>query len=317
MKLMISTVSSAPKKVQMKDWKVSSNLLNDLKLNDNEVENGHPSDKKFFEFTQKLLNAPECSADNSTMYSFLGSHRISDKMCADCVEAISGTCVETIGIERSFKVLEMFEILPCNGTDISQMLRRKLDSPRIRGSIGDDQIDRLLLNHKVLEKSIGYTFKDRAYLLQALTSPSYVENNYTPCYQKLEFLGDAVLDFLIIAYTKERCVQMDPGQLTDLRSALVNNVTLACLCVRYKIHEHILCQNETLNKSISRFSDFQHKNNNKIGDHVEFLMDDKDKECKMAEHVEVPKILADVFEAIIGAVFLDSGCNLEVYLFTS
>ena len=44
-----------------------------------------------------------------------------------------------------------------------------------------------------LEKSIGYKFYDISYLLQAFTHASYQPNRLTDCYQRLEFLGDAVL----------------------------------------------------------------------------------------------------------------------------
>ena len=44
-------------------------------------------------------------------------------------------------------------------------------------------------------------FKDRSYLLQAFAHASYYPNRLTDCYQRLEFLGDAVLDYLITRYT--------------------------------------------------------------------------------------------------------------------
>ena len=47
-------------------------------------------------------------------------------------------------------------------------------------------------------------FKDRSYLLQAFAHASYYPNRLTDCYQRLEFLGDAVLDYLITRYTLSR-----------------------------------------------------------------------------------------------------------------
>lgn len=287
-------------------------LLYKLEVNQDELENGYPSDEKFFDFVQRFLNEPENSGHDSSMQNFLGLQSLSDKTCADCIEAILGTCVKTVGIERTFKVLEMFEIVPRNGMDVTKMLQRKLRSPRIRTNISNDEVDYFLVNYKKLEKSIDYTFNDRAYLLQALTHPSYPTNRVTGCYQQLEFLGDAVLDFLITAYIAERCPFMNPGQLTDLRSALVNNITLACLCVRYNIHAYILYQNAQLNEAIGRFVDYQHNQKNEVTDHVELLIEETDVECKMAEYTDVPKALGDVFEAIIGGIFLDSGNDLEV-----
>lgn len=291
---------------------MTPDLLHKLKLTDNELEQCQLDANTYAAFVKYFLDDNYIGGEDSPMQSFLGMQRMSDKTCADCVEAILGTCVKTIGIERTFKVLEMLGILPSNGNDISRMLHTKLQSPRIRTNIRDHEVDYFLPNYKKLETSIGYTFKDRAYLLQALTHPSYPTNRVTGCYQQLEFLGDAVLDFLITAYISERCPNMDPGQLTDLRSALVNNVTLACLCVRYNIHVHILSQNAMLKESIDRFVDFQRKYNHEVTDHVELLMEESDVKCKMAEYTDVPKTLGDVLEAIIGGIFLDSGNNLEV-----
>lgn len=297
----------------MKEYEITPDLLYKLVLTKNELEGGHLKKETCIEYIQKFSDESNLGGEDSSMQNFLGKQRMSDKTCADCIEAILGTCVKTVGIERTFKVLEMLCILPTSdGIDISQMLRVKLKSPRIRTNIRDREVDDFLANRKKLENSIGYTFKDRAYLLQALTHPSYPTNRVTGCYQQLEFLGDAVLDFLITAYTFERCPNMDPGQLTDLRSALVNNVTLACLCVRYNIHVHILSQNAMLTESINRFVDFQSKYKHEVTDHVELLMTEKDVNCKMAEYTDVPKTLGDVFEAIIGGIFLDSGNDLEV-----
>ncbi|CAF5048596.1 unnamed protein product, partial [Rotaria magnacalcarata] len=52
---------------------------------------------------------------------------------------------------------------------------------------------------------------------------SYSYNTITDCYQRLEFLGDAVLDYVITRYLYEHPKRHSPGELTDLRSALVNN----------------------------------------------------------------------------------------------
>lgn len=297
----------------MKEYNVTPDLLYKLILSKNELEAGEVSNANLLAYIQKFMNDAFVGGDESSMQNFLGKQRMSDKTCADCVEAILGTCVKSIGVERTFKVLQMLDILPKkDGIDISTMLQQKLKSPRIRTNISDYEIDNFLANYQKLEKSIGYTFKDRAYLLQALTHPSYPTNRVTGCYQQLEFLGDAVLDFLITAYIFERCPHMDPGQLTDLRSALVNNVTLACLCVRYNIHGHILSQSAVLTESVNRFVDFQRKHNHDVADHVELLMEEQDVKCKMADYVDVPKTLGDVFEAIIGGIFLDSGNDLEV-----
>lgn len=297
----------------MREINASPQTLYKLDVSSEEFFHGELTTENLGTFFQHFLSNSNLLGEGveSSMQNFLGLQRVADKTAADCVEAILGACIKSIGIQRTFKVLEYFNILPkrTNSTDIARMLDVKLQSPRIRTNISDKDVDEFLTNYQKLQENIGYEFKDRAYLLQALTHPSYPTNRITGCYQQLEFLGDAVLDFLISAYIFERCPEMDPGKLTDLRSALVNNVTLACLCVRYNIHLYILAQNAALTESIARFTEFQAKHKHEVTDHVQLLMEEGESP-KMAEYVEVPKTLGDIFEALIGGIFLDSGNDL-------
>ena len=51
-----------------------------------------------------------------------------------------------------------------------------------------------------VEQILGYSFKEKSFLLQALTHASYTSNELTESYERLEFLGDAVLDYLVTAH---------------------------------------------------------------------------------------------------------------------
>lgn len=67
-------------------------------------------------------------------------------------------------------------------------------SPLIRNvSNPDVELEQLLAGYEEFEQNIGYRFNDRSYLLQAMTHASYSPNRISDCYQRLEFLGDAVL----------------------------------------------------------------------------------------------------------------------------
>jgi endoribonuclease Dicer len=100
---------------------------------------------------------------------------------------------------------------------------------------------------------------------------------------------------------------MNPGKLTDLRSALVNNITLACLVVRQKIHKFLKAESRTLFETIKKFVEYQEMQNHKITDDV-ILLNNEEDSCS-AEAVNVPKVLGDIFESIIGAVYLDSSLS--------
>lgn len=262
------------------------------------------STKRIEEFLAAYIGQTVSKDTNMPMFSFLDQQRVADKTIADAIEATLGACVASFGIERSFNVLKFFGIFPPKA-DYTQLLHHRFTQPRLRSNIKQRDIDGLLPNYQQLERNLGYTFRDRAYLLQALTHPSFPTNSVTGCYQQLEFLGDAVLDMLVTAYIFERCPEMQQGKLTDLRSALVNNNTLACLCVRNQFHRYILSQNALLAEKIDHFAQFQRSHKHVITEQVLLLIGNED--VPMGEYIDVPKALGDVVEALIGAVFLDSG----------
>jgi endoribonuclease Dicer len=92
-----------------------------------------------------------------------------------------------------------------------------------------------------LEMLLDYRFNNKGLLVQALTHAS-CERSCGACYQRLEFLGDAALDFSITKHYFETSAQekRDPGKLTDLRSAAVNNEHFAQVAVRHKLYNHLL-----------------------------------------------------------------------------
>jgi ribonuclease-3 len=85
-------------------------------------------------------------------------------------------------------------------------------------------------HEKALEKRLGITFADRDLLYQALTHPSAVNEDpqaFSSSNQRLEFLGDACIDFVVASELYRRLPQMQEGDLTELRSAIVRDETLA------------------------------------------------------------------------------------------
>lgn len=119
------------------------------------------------------------------------------------------------------------------------------------------------------EKYLGYLFKNAALLAQALTHRSFSANNN----ERLEFLGDSVLNFIIAHQLYNRFNKLPEGDLSRLRAALVKESTLSEIALSLNIGESL-----------------------KLGEG----------ELKSAGWKR-PSILADALEAIVGAVYLDGG----------
>jgi ribonuclease-3 len=120
-----------------------------------------------------------------------------------------------------------------------------------------------------LDKTLHYRFQDASLLLQALTHRSASGANN----ERLEFLGDAVLDFVISDAVFKRRPDADEGDLSKLRASLVKDTSLAKLAADLGIGKHLVLGS----------------GERKTGGHRR------------------ESILADALEAIFGAVFLDSG----------
>lgn len=129
------------------------------------------------------------------------------------------------------------------------------------------------MNYQMLEQAIGHTFADIALLDLAMTHPSYALAHKCKDNQRLEFLGDAVLEICVSRVLYHKFPKLREGQLTRKRAALVCEANLARAAKRLKLGG--------------------------------FLKLDKGEEIVGGR--ENPSILADTMEAVIAAVYLDAG----------
>ncbi|XP_053212682.1 endoribonuclease Dicer-like [Panonychus citri] len=244
---------------------------------------------------------------------------IPDKSIADCVEALIGAYLISCGPRGALLFMRWLGVMVMDDVQEPQPetgLWRWLNpiKPPLFPNAPQDDLDKLYLSYGLdrFEKQIiQYEFKDKAYLVQAFTHNSFSDNRVTDCYQRLEFLGDAVLDFLITRHLFDDPRQHSPGVLTDLRSALANNTFFASLAVEYEFHKYLMYKTADLHKVIARFVE-HHASNGKLRDpSALLLLRSEDDDCQQPEDIEVPKALGDVFESVAGAIYLDSGFSLD------
>ena len=128
-----------------------------------------------------------------------------------------------------------------------------------------------------LERNMGYEFKDVSLLKTALTHSSYANEagKGTKYNERLEFLGDSVLSLIVSEYLFEAFPNMPEGELTKLRAALVCEKSLANFSQKLGVGDFLLLGNGEENS----------------GGRTR------------------PSILADAFEAVLAALYLDSDMN--------
>lgn len=287
--------------------KLSPTVLFNLKLTDTEQMEGKINESTLASFQEKLLESIEEEDITVSANAYLVSQQVvADKTVADAVEAIIGVYIKNCGVTAGIRLLSWLGVME-EDVLTEQVLTAPSPDPRVsQNGSGTHH----LVAPSELEAILNYKFRNRCYLLQALTHSTYSVNTVTRSYQRLEFLGDAIIDFLVTAHIYEKCGDsLTPGDLTDLRSALVNNITLASIVARYGIHKFLLLRSAKLNELITKFLIQQENHNFAVGDDVLLLIEER--ECNAAENVDVPKVLGDVFESIVGAIYLDCGKNLN------
>ncbi|MEJ5228138.1 ribonuclease III family protein [Thermodesulfovibrio sp.] len=130
-----------------------------------------------------------------------------------------------------------------------------------------------LENFQEIESILGYHFKNPHFLFQALTHSSYANENYLPSNERLEFLGDIILGFVVSEYLFNLTPELDEAEMSKIRAFLISRKFLAMLSRRLFIGRFIF-----------------------LG-----------KGEKLSGGFDKESILANTMEAIIGAIYLDGG----------
>nr|XP_023020794.1 endoribonuclease Dicer-like [Leptinotarsa decemlineata] len=288
---------------------VSIDVLDGLRFSREEQVTGVLTESSL----RNILNEDSSAENDEDRYAslgpLLGSQYVGDKYVADVVEALLGACFSCAGFRGGIKFMEWMGIIPLS-ENFENFLKQAPQDPVLKKDTSSEDIDYHIPHWREIEEILGYNFRNRAYLLQALTHASYTPNRITRSYEKLEFLGDAVLDFLITCYIYESCGNLNPGQMTDLRSALVNNNTFASLVVRNGLHKFLLMISSKLQGLIDKFVSLMEKKDYEVDDEILILLEDE--EYRLGETVDVPKVLGDIFEAIAGAIYLDCDKDLGI-----
>lgn len=226
-------------------------------------------------------------------HSFVLSRKgqpVAGKTVADLVEASIGAIYLVGGVEEGLRWMRGVGLIDLEGDLVEDPLgamgRLLVDpadkmpaksafvEPLDHNQISPDSHD---LEALILD-TLDYKFKHPQLLVTAFTHSTI---DPTHCNERLEWLGDAILDWHVTRHLYTHCPWMSPYDLTEARKACVNNVTLAGLTIKLGWHVHL-----------------------KHGRRESFL-EEVEKHLADASAVPPPKSVSDLLEAVIGAVFLD------------
>ncbi|KAL0722477.1 hypothetical protein Bca4012_037076 [Brassica carinata] len=206
------------------------------------------------------------------------------KSVSDCAEALIGAYYVSGGLTAALHMMKWL------GVDVGfdrELVNEAINRVSLRCYIPKD--DEL----KELETKIRREFSSKFLLKEAITHSS-VHESYS--YERLEFLGDSVLDFLITRHLFNTYEKTGPGEMTDLRSACVNNENFAQVAVKNNLHTHLQRCSTVLETQIN-----------------EYLMSfsKPDETGRRIPSIQGPKALGDVVESIAGALLIDTRLDLE------
>ncbi|KAI6649396.1 Endoribonuclease Dcr-1-like [Oopsacas minuta] len=257
--------------------------------------------------------------------------QFSDKTSADCIEAVLSSYVCSGGIQQGMRFISYLDMgIEYNTQKIDSTLSKhdgemghffnppnafshyanEYEYTQLHLESSSEDLSDLprtfLANIQGFQESVlNFQFENISLLIEAFTHPSFMlkitpTDNARPSYQRLEFLGDALLDYFTCVYIYQKNKDYLPEQLSQIRSAIVNNSRLGMIALGHQWHKCLL-SNDRLKVSIEN-SEIEHR--------LEATQS-KNFNAKDYGRVSYPKPLADIVEAIVAAVFLDSRFSLD------
>ncbi|KZP10713.1 P-loop containing nucleoside triphosphate hydrolase protein [Athelia psychrophila] len=258
-----------------------------------------------------------------------GIQQLSTKMLADVgkFEALIGASYLHGGFDLAIECCEFFDLglkwepIPLRVVAILSRVESTDDFPT---SVTD------------VERMLKYTFKRKLLLVEALTHASYQFDDRTVSYERMEFLGDAVLDMVVTDFLYHAPGKnYTPGHMHLRKSAVVNAHTLAFICLHCSIEvdtslpgpdgsggiaihasaqriylRHCLLHSSHIIMGQLNITDDRYQKNK---DEIESaLLTDNIFPWAALTRLQAPKILSDLIESLLGAIYLDSDGNLEV-----
>ncbi|OSD07473.1 P-loop containing nucleoside triphosphate hydrolase protein [Trametes coccinea BRFM310] len=253
------------------------------------------------------------------------AEELSTKMLADVVESLIGAAYEHGGFDLAIECVKRFGL---------GMSWKKL-SKRIEEMHKVEDLDDLPEQLELVEKMLGYQFKRRTFLVQALTHASYQGDSAVMSLERLEFLGDSALDMVVTDYLYHAPGKnYSPGYMHIKKESAVNSHILAYVCLSSGITIESVMPTWTPETGLATVDDSQrihlwqcllHSSHRVLEDQnltfarfqkhgpaiAKALQEDSVYPWAALTSLQAPKFISDMVESVLGAVYVDSMGNLD------
>lgn len=156
---------------------------------------------------------------------------------------------------------------------------------------------------------LGYRFRHRHLFATALTHTSATKRPTGSHFERLEFLGDAALDLVISALLYDSSAHLDPGQMSTLRAHIAGNATYAFLGVACGLHAMLIYGSSKVHDDIASYCKaLEDEVRCRNSASMNVLLADP-----WVRNQNFPDSMADAFEAVMGALFLDLKGNILAF----
>jgi len=224
-------------------------------------------------------------------------HMLSNKTLADFVEATLGAAYLCGGVVNGLAAAKALGIPFEEFDSWKDFYSVYMKSRAVERPLTTTQHQ--ILGLDAVERTIGYKFKNPDLFFEAMTHASHIRAD-SVCYQRLEFLGDAVLDFQVVRYYYHKYNTAPPGVITLIKDASVNNQILGAICLQWGLQQYLVHYSPSLVHAIARAAVTVEEKKERGEESGEYWND-----------ISMPKVLGDLVESTLGAVFVDSGFNFE------
>ncbi|TFK34943.1 hypothetical protein BDQ12DRAFT_737836 [Crucibulum laeve] len=270
-----------------------------------------------------LIPTPDISTDEKTTKKKKGKNQdLSTKILADVVESTIGAAYIHGGFDLGYECIKFFGL----GLRWQPMLSR-VEQILLRVEPDPANIPPQL---SYVESMIGYVFNHKLLLIEALTHASYQDDLHTVSYERMEFLGDAVLDMVVTDYLYHAAGKnYSPGHMFLRKAALVNGNFLAYLCLHSQLQIDTALPEPTAEGYIALGGDSQdiylwqcllHSSPKVLEDQSNTFARYQKRHAEIEDalkhstifpwaaltRLQAPKFFSDIIESLIASVYLDS-----------